>query len=273
MRRLVQIYRHRFIGLLLGFAITLCLQAQESPYQLDWGREATIIGLSAGTMIGNHFLHQSIPTLTRQQIETLDRGKVWGFDRGATRNWSTSASDASDIALFTAGFIPFALGATNSIRRDYLNVGVLFLETLLVNTALTDLTKGVARRYRPLVYNPDAPLESKTATSARLSFYSGHTSGSAAFTFFAAKVFSDHFPESKWKPVIWTVASVLPATTGYLRYRAGKHYPSDVIIGYLAGAAVGYFVPHLHKHTYDSRVSLIPSIGLEGASLKFRLHF
>ena len=40
---------------------------------------------------------------------------------------------------------------------------------------------------------------------------------------------------------------MLPAVTGYLRFKAGKHFPTDIIVGYGVGATIGYLVPELHK--------------------------
>ena len=37
------------------------------------------------------------------------------------------------------------------------------------------------------------------------------------------------------------------ATTGYLRYAAGRHYPTDILVGAAMGAFVGYLVPSLHE--------------------------
>ena len=39
----------------------------------------------------------------------------------------------------------------------------------------------------------------------------------------------------------------MPAVTAWARVGAGKHFASDVIVGYLTGAAIGYLVPELHK--------------------------
>jgi len=36
-------------------------------------------------------------------------------------------------------------------------------------------------------------------------------------------------------------------TTAYLRVKAGKHFPTDVIVGAVIGSAVGYAVVSLHK--------------------------
>ncbi|MCB0632786.1 MAG: phosphatase PAP2 family protein, partial [Lewinella sp.] len=71
------------------------------------------------------------------------------------------------------------------------------------------------------------------------SFFSGHTSIVACNSFMAAKMLTDFYPESKVKPIIWTTATLLPAITGYLRVKAGKHFITDVLAGLAAGAAVG----------------------------------
>ena len=41
------------------------------------------------------------------------------------------------------------------------------------------------------------------------------------------------------------------ATTGYLRYAAGRHYPTDILAGAAMGAFVGYIVPSLHELEAD----------------------
>ena len=68
-----------------------------------------------------------------------------------------------------------------------------------------------------------------------------------AFSFFGAKVFSDYSDNTTHKVLVWTGAIILPAVVGYLRVRAGRHFPTDVIAGYAIGGAIGYLVPFLHK--------------------------
>ena len=65
------------------------------------------------------------------------------------------------------------------------------------------------------------------------------------------------------------MAAALPALTGYLRIRAGRHYPSDVLVGYLVGGAVGYLIPTLHKKKPKGKsLSIAPSMG--GVYLNYR---
>jgi membrane-associated phospholipid phosphatase len=83
-------------------------------------------------------------------------------------------------------------------------------------------------------------------SDARKSFFSGHSSMTACNTFFAAKIWSDMHPNSKLKPWVWTAAAAVPAYAALQRVQAGKHYPSDVIVGLAVGAAMGYLIPQIH---------------------------
>ena len=65
--------------------------------------------------------------------------------------------------------------------------------------------------------------------------------------FFTAKTLTDYVDRPGVEAVAWTTAALLPAATGFFRYKAGKHFPSDVIVGYVVGATVGVLIPHLHK--------------------------
>ena len=114
---------------------------------------------------------------------------------------------------------------------------------------ITNIAKHTVGRTRPFVYNPDVDVSTRTEDGSRLSFFSGHTSHTAAATFFIAKVFSDYHTNfhSAAKAGIWAFSISLPAVTGYLRVKAGKHFPTDVIAGYIVGATTGWLIPQLHK--------------------------
>ena len=71
--------------------------------------------------------------------------------------------------------------------------------------------------------------------------------------FFTAKTLSDYTNRSGVQAVAWTGAILLPAATGFFRYQAGNHFPTDVVVGYVVGAAVGIIVPHIHKTDPEAR--------------------
>lgn len=164
------------------------------------------------------------------------------------RSYNKKIHLASDIGMLTAVATPLILLADKKVRNEIKYIAPMWLETFALTYALTGMTKELVRRTRPYVYYDDVPLEKKIAKDARASFFSGHTSMTAASSFFTAKVFADMNPDSKWKPLVWTGAAILPAGIGALRYSGGKHFWTDIITGYLVGATVGILVPHLHKN-------------------------
>lgn len=157
--------------------------------------------------------------------------------------------------MITRGIAPLAMLAAPRIRRDWSRYLLLWWQALSLTDGLTTWTKTLTLRPRPLAYNfgsryPDVPAdldEAARSSDARFSFFSGHTSFTAVSTFFVARTFADYYPESSARPWVWASAAILPALVGFWRVRAGKHYPSDVVMGYLVGASVGWMIPVLHR--------------------------
>jgi membrane-associated phospholipid phosphatase len=106
---------------------------------------------------------------------------------------------------------------------------------------------GVRRARPPLPECIDDPESDSSCTHTGSSFFSGHTSMSTA----AAAVTCSHhaalplFGDGPWNFTSCVVLSGSAATVGFLRIRAAKHWPTDVVFGYLLGSAVGIGVPWL----------------------------
>ena len=62
-----------------------------------------------------------------------------------------------------------------------------------------------------------------------------------------ATTFSLRHPDSPYRPLIYGAVIAGGATTGLFRILAGKHFPTDVLVGAVAGTAVGITVPLLHR--------------------------
>ena len=233
---------------------TNCLFAQ-SPYTFKKKKDWSLTIGSATLFTGGLLINANITPLTPSEIDNLSASQVNAFDRSATNNWSPNASKISDYLQGGATILPLSLLAFKPIRKDSPKMGLLLAQSYLITKGLTQITKGTVQRIRPFVYNDVVDLEEKIRKTAKRSFFSGHTSGAAVFSFFTAKVFSDYYPKSKWKPLVWTGAALIPALTGYHRYLAGKHYTTDVIVGYSVGALVGILIPAIHK-SIDNKHSL-----------------
>jgi len=237
----------RFCFLII-FCGILNQSVAQSPYEVNWKKDGGLVALAGVTTgLSLHFKSKLNP-LTLTDLELVNANQINNFDRLATNFYSPTAGDISDIFWATSHTFPFLFLVNKESRKDFGKIAALYGEVAFITTSLTVLIKSTTKRSRPFVFNPDVSSDKKTTKNARTSFLSGHTSITAANSFFAAKVFSDYFPDSKWKPAVWTAAAIIPGITGYLRVRAGKHFPTDTIAGYALGAAVGVLIPHLHKN-------------------------
>jgi membrane-associated phospholipid phosphatase len=228
--------------------------ADEFPYETEGGQEAAVLG-SAAVLFGlGLWADQSYEPLTPEEIAALDPESINWFDRSATRQWSPGAAKASDIMVATTTIAPLSLLLTDQGSREPWTMGVMYLETYALQGGLTYLVKNLFNRTRPYVYNdnPDIPLSVKMEKTSRRSFYSGHTSSAFASMVFMASVFERLYPDSDARGWVWGGCLTAAATTGYLRYQAGKHYPSDILVGAAMGAFVGYLVPTLHELEAES---------------------
>ena len=219
----------------------------QSSHKLDEKTDIALFGSGAVTFgLGFYFMGKVEP-MTEEDIMQLDPLRVNPLDRPTTKNWSPKAHRISDITLHTAFYGQFGLLLDSHSRDEAGTIGLMMLQAALINNGITNIVKGTAKRRRPFTYNPLAPMEKKLEKNGRYSFFSGHASNSASYAFLTAKVFSDNNPGSKWNPYVWSAAITLPAVTSILRVKAGKHFPTDVVVGYAVGAAIGFLVPELHK--------------------------
>jgi membrane-associated phospholipid phosphatase len=246
----------------------------ESPYNFHWKRDA-IIASSAVVLTGvGYFTGKQVDGYSEKSLLALDRYELPGFDRGTVGNWRPSSATASDYMLYGSMAMPLLMLADRRARHDWLGLAFMYVEVAGFTIGLSELSKGLVRRARPFAYDPEAPMDERLDPDARKSFFSGHTSTAAAMCFLTAKVFSDYSDNRTAEALVWTGAVIAPAVVGYLRVDAGKHFPSDVIAGYLIGGAIGILVPELHKKkNLPKGLTIAPfgSVNGTGIYLSYRL--
>jgi membrane-associated phospholipid phosphatase len=219
---------------------------EEEVYALSWKKDIPLASAAIGLTI-THVLMDKDHSVSPEYIMGLNPSSVNDFDASATRQFSSSADKASDFFLFSAMASPVLLMADPAIRKDWKEVSIITLETYLIGLGLVSLSKNLVDRPRPIAFNKKLSVQDRAESGTRNSFMSGHTSATAMSTFMMATILTDYHPDSRWKPLIWILAAGLPLTTGMLRYKAGKHYFTDVIAGYAVGALTGFAVPRIHK--------------------------
>ena len=243
----------------------------DSPYEISWIRESKFIGSSLALLGTSFYLKSQYGVLTDEEIFALDPMDINGFDRNSVSNTSASAKRISDYFAFGSMTIPLFFIAEKKCRLNTGHIVTMWLEANLLTFSLTEVAKHAVRRSRPYVYNSDIPNIEKQDVNSRLSFFSGHVAQTSANSFFAAKVFSDYFPESKLKNIVWITAAVLPAVTAYGRVKAGRHFPTDAITGYIVGSTIGILIPTLHHIPEDKTYKI--DLSASGNGVLFRMVF
>jgi membrane-associated phospholipid phosphatase len=244
----------------IGLLLFLCSNGSifsQSPYILKSGLDYSLVGMGAISLTAGYVIENNISVLSENDISALNPNSINSLDRGAVENYSDNLAHFSDALLYASMAAPFSLLLDKRVRQDWEIIGIMGLEVFSVTYGLTSVTKGLALRTRPYAYNSSVPMDAKTTVDTRLSFFSGHTAVSASMTFFAARVFSDYHPKSKWKPLVWVGAATIPMVTAWARVASGRHFPTDVITGYAFGAAIGYFIPVVHLEKKHSKTSFI----------------
>ena len=249
-----------------------------NPYTINFRNElpyfATGIGLLGSGLILKS--NNEKEGFALNEVNQLNANNVNSFDRGAIFNNSSSARTISDYLLLGSLVFPAYFLTNHHTRKDFSPLLIMGLEVLIINNSLTINAKYLFNRTRPSAYNTGFSDDARTSKDSRISFFSGHTSQVAGFSVFAAKVMTDYHPNMKKgiKIGVWSFALALPAVTGFLRVKGGKHFNTDVITGYAVGSIVGFLVPHLHKKKkLDSSLSLTPFNydGASGLSLTLKL--
>ena len=210
-----------------------------SVYRIDLAWDLSISTVAAAAILVPYALTD---TLIHPHCP-CSPSEVPGFDRWVIGYASDTADTVSTVTAGLAVVAPLALDLADvGPTTPFLEDGMVLVETLLVNGALVNAAKYSAQRPIPRVYSPGLPA-TVTSPSDYRSFYSGHTSTTfAALT--AASVTWTLRHGATWWP--WVVTGVVGTSVAIERLAAGRHFPSDVLVGAAAGTLIGLAVPWLH---------------------------
>ena len=217
-----------------------------SPYELRWGPALAVTGVGAATFAIGRRASARIELMRAGELELLSRDDVLPFDRYATYRASPLAKRISDYVGYGSALLPLSLLASPRARDHFGQIALLYGQVVVLDNGVTSLIKNTVRRRRPYVYNDAYPLAKRLGRDAHRSFFSGHTSNTAANSFFTARVYADFHPDASARALVWTGSALLPAVTGLTRVLSGNHYWTDVLVGYVVGAGIGLLAPRLH---------------------------
>lgn len=117
------------------------------------------------------------------------------------------------------------------LRRQARRLAAWAATTMVVGGLLGPLLKLLVGRDRPELLDP-------VARAAGYSFPSGHALNATLAAGVLLLVFLPYAGRGVWRVVLWVVAVLLTVVTGLSRVALGVHFTSDVVGGWLLGAAV-----------------------------------
>lgn len=222
----------------------------ESPYALRLDVDIATVALGAVLWGGTSFIGATTqpPFCGGSTTPACDASQVNAFDKLAIGHASQPARTAADII----SFVPIAYLALDMVDvgprhwKTYLTDLWVVAEALAWNGAVQDIVRRAVRRPRPFLYSRVYPSE-RDSPEAGFSFYSGHTSFAFALATSCAYTYTLRHPHSKWRFVVWPAFMAVASIEPILRVYSGDHFPTDVIVGAVAGSAIGLLFPALHR--------------------------
>jgi membrane-associated phospholipid phosphatase len=202
-------------------------------------------------------------------VENLHKSDVNWFDRWGVHRYSKSIDNASYIPFYVSMPYPIIFFALDSkMRKDYFRLTFLYIEAVTITGVLYSSAAAYVNRFRPFVYSAETPLDKRTASDSKKSFFAGHVALVSTSTFFMARVYADYHPDSHFRWVAYSAAGAATIATAYMRQAAGEHFLSDILLGTAVGTLSGILTPALHQHKLikNQRLSIFP-FGSQGGGL------
>jgi membrane-associated phospholipid phosphatase len=193
--------------------------------------------------------------MDRKSLNDLKpKSELLPWDRpfaGRYSGWATTVSHYSGVLAVA----PLALAGYSWYKGDvdgheFGAFTLMFVEAFALQNAINQIVRSSQLWPRPYVYAKRGEGREK-AESARGeafgSFYSGHSSAAFTVAVFTGEWFSEIYPNSAYKPLVWASSFALASGVAALRVVAGKHYPTDIVVGALMGTGISFGVLKLHE--------------------------
>jgi membrane-associated phospholipid phosphatase len=238
--------------------------AQTRELRWDPAIDLTVTLAGGGAWIASEILK---PQLAPASCRWCD---VDGFDASVRDALVWRSTSAADVTSGVLGFVvaPLSAVGTDALAASHDGVlrnvpvdALLVAEAAVLAADVNQLTKFLVGRERPFVHAlaPDQKGLTSQPSDNDLSFFSGHTTETFALAAAAGTVAT--MRGYRWAPVTWIAGGAIAAATGYLRIAADKHWLTDVAVGIIVGAGIGFAVPYFfHGPTAASASSTSPLV-------------
>lgn len=225
-----------------------------ATFDVDPIADTGIIVLASGFSAVLELINSTGEIRPQKISSTFDRNKLIGIDRASigakpSARAGTLSNLGLGVAVAFAVVDPFMSGLREHSVQTGLVDAMLYAESASLTFAFTDMVKLAVRRPRPGAYAAGGgdPDYENPSTDSALSFFSGHASVTATIGATATYLAFTRSPHTARPWITLALATAATAFVSVERVQAGKHFPTDVLAGAVAGAGIGVIVPHLHR--------------------------
>ncbi|MFA6836969.1 MAG: phosphatase PAP2 family protein [Fibrobacteraceae bacterium] len=246
-----------FVPVLIAVFFSISFAGENSPYTLSWKVDVPFALLGAGSVSLGNYLYANMEPPSGEPSKS--RLLPWDKPFAGTRNHlADNISNYSSLLIlfpFVLEISDFSTG--NSDLNEMPVFFVMVLETASIESGVNLMLRSTKLWPRPEIF------DSRTDRSDGQewgSFYSGHASAAFAVAVFSSMWFEKKHSSSPFVPWVWAGSLSAASAVAALRVAAGKHYPTDVVVGALAGSLSSLAVLKLHESP-ESSLTLAPQPG------------
>lgn len=241
-----------FAILACGVAGASASQTETRHYEVSLSMDMPLTFFSAFASVYGNYLLGNMPVSAPEDMPAREDLLPW--DRAIAGRYSEAAGDVSDW-FAVLGAAPLALAGISWYRGDasggdFAAYTLMFAQALALQNGLNLVVRSMKFWPRPYMYATEgagADAAAGASGEAYGSFFSGHASAAFTVAVFTGEWFSEMYPNSRYRSLVWAGSLSLAGFVGVLRIAAGKHYLTDVVVGSLAGAGISLAVIELHK--------------------------
>ena len=215
------------------------------PFSLDPALDGILLGTAVG-LNGAVFYLDEVAKVNQTNFDRtlLNASQVNGFDRLLMNPYSRELEYLGRGLSITSVLMPAVSLAAP--RDEWITIGTMYAETMLISYGLKELGKLCVTRARPYMYFDGFPQDAVDDGDWSNSFPSGNTTLAFAGASFASYVFCEYLPDSSMKIPVILSSYALALGTAACRIAGGSHFMTDVIVGAAVGTACGLLIPWLH---------------------------
>lgn len=246
-------------------------------YQLSLPLDITLsVTALAASGLGT-YLYNQMDVLPPTELRNRNEFLPW--DRRVLGTYSETAQTMSHIgsalavAPLAIGGITWYSGASNG--TEFGTFTLMFVQSILFQNGINLATRSLQIWPRPYIYSESengSVAGKKAAAEAKGeaygSFFSGHASAAFTVAVFTSEWFDYIYPNSANSSLVRALAFSLAGLESVFRVAAGKHYPTDILVGALVGTSISYGILTLHKKR-NEKFSLWVGPGVAGVTLRY----